>query len=65
LPNGYFGAYLLAYVPWLWYRVMDKRLLALEHIKGDLTKINIDPDNRDAIYRKYGQSANSGEAVTD
>lgn len=55
LPSGYFGAYLLAYVPWLWYRVMDKRLLQLEHIKGDLTKINIDADKRDAIYRQYGQ----------
>ncbi len=65
LPSGYFGAYLLAYVPWLWYRVMDKRLLELEHIKGDLTKINIDPDKRNVIYRKYGQSASSGEAVTD
>lgn len=55
LPSGYFGAYLLAYVPWLWYRVMDKRLLQLECIKGDLTKINIDPDKRNAIYRQYGQ----------
>jgi len=55
LPSGYFGAYLLAYVPWLWYRVMNKRLLQLECIKGDLTKINIDPDKRNAIYRQYGQ----------
>ena len=54
LPNGYFGAYLLAYVPWLWYRVMDKRLLALRHIGGDLSKINIDPDKRELLCRRYG-----------
>ena len=54
LPNGYFGVYLLAYVPWLWFRVMDKRLLALPHIKGDLDKVNICPDARPAIFLKYG-----------
>jgi alkane 1-monooxygenase len=48
--------YLLAYVPLLWYRVMDKRLLALEHIAGDLDKVNVDPSRRKALYEKYGQS---------
>ena len=56
LPNGYFGMYLLAYVPGLWYRVMDKRLLALEHIAGDLDKVNVDPSKKRALYEKYGQS---------
>ncbi|MDN5937672.1 MAG: alkane 1-monooxygenase [Salinisphaera sp.] len=55
LPNGYFGMFVLAYVPWLWYRVMDKRLLALPHIRGDLSKVNIDPAKRDAILARYGQ----------
>jgi len=55
LPNGYYGMYLLAYIPWLWYRVMDPRLLALPTIRGDLDKVNIDPDKRDAIYRRYGK----------
>ena len=36
LPNGYFGMYMLSYVPWLWFKVMDKRVLALPHIQGDL-----------------------------
>jgi alkane 1-monooxygenase len=53
LPNGYYGMYLLAYVPWLWYRVMDRRVLELPHINGDLAKVNIDPQRRDAIYAKY------------
>ena len=55
LPNGYFGVYLLAYVPALWFRVMDKRLLALGHVKGDLDKVNICPDARAAIFLKYGK----------
>ncbi len=55
LPNGYFGVYLLAYVPWLWFRVMDKRLLALPHIQGDLDKVNIDPDERGRILLQYGR----------
>jgi alkane 1-monooxygenase len=57
LPNGYFGSYLLAYVPWLWYRVMDKRLLSLAHVKGDLGKVNIDPASTRRIYAKYGNGA--------
>ncbi|MCR9186040.1 MAG: alkane 1-monooxygenase [Halieaceae bacterium] len=55
LPNGYYGMYLLAYVPWLWYRVMDPRLLALPHIRGDLGKVNIDPRKRAAIEARYGR----------
>jgi alkane 1-monooxygenase len=38
LPSGYFGMFLLAYVPPLWYRVMDPRLLAL--VDGDLERVN-------------------------
>ena len=54
LPNGYYGMYLLAYVPWLWFAVMDPRVLALPHIQGDLTKVNICPRKRDKILAKYG-----------
>ncbi|MDG1165787.1 MAG: alkane 1-monooxygenase [Porticoccaceae bacterium] len=54
LPNGYYGMYLLAYIPWLWYRVMDHRVLALPHIDGDLSKVNICPRKRDQIFAKYG-----------
>ncbi len=55
LPNGYFGMYLLAYVPSLWFHVMDPRLLSLPHIQGDLDKVNIDPDARASIFLKYGR----------
>lgn len=53
LPNGYFGAYLLAYIPWLWYRVMDPLLLALPHIQGDFRKVNVQPDQAERLMAKY------------
>jgi alkane 1-monooxygenase len=46
LPNGYTGMFPLAYVPRWWFRVMDARLLALKHIDGDLSKVNVDPRRR-------------------
>jgi alkane 1-monooxygenase len=55
LPNGYFGVYLLAYVPKLWFHCMDKRLLALPHVQGDLDKVNIDPAARPALFLRYGR----------
>lgn len=60
LPNGYFGMYLIAYVPWLWFRMMDKRLLALPHIQGDLSKVNLDPAKRDALIARYGAPTGAG-----
>ena len=51
LPNGYLGCYLIAYLPWLWFYIMDKRLLQLNHIKGDLTKINIHPQKKNTSRR--------------
>ena len=55
LPNGYFGVYLLAYVPKLWFRVMDKRLLALPNVQGDLDKVNIEPAARHSLFLQYGR----------
>ena len=54
LPSGYFGMFPLSYVPPLWFRVMDPRLLALPHVRGDLDKVNIDPRKRDRILARYG-----------
>jgi alkane 1-monooxygenase len=64
LPNGYFGVYLLAYVPWLWFRVMDRRLLALPHVRGDLDKVNIDPDARGRIFLRYGRDQMSEPVIS-
>jgi alkane 1-monooxygenase len=53
LPSGYFGAYLLAYLPPLWYRVMDPRLLALPQVAGDLGNVNVCPRRRKRLERRY------------
>lgn len=63
LPNGYYGMYLLAYFPSLWYHVMDPKVLALPHIEGDLNKVNIDPNKREAIYAKYNNRPTDALAV--
>lgn len=55
LPSGYFGTYLLAYVPKLWFRVMDKRLMALPQVDGDLDRVNIDPAARASLFLRYGR----------
>ena len=65
LPNGYFGMYVIAYLPWLWFRIMDPRLLALPHIDGDLDKVNIDPDARPSIFLKWGRDKMTEPTFTD
>jgi alkane 1-monooxygenase len=54
LPNGYFGMFLVALIPPLWYRLMDRRLLALPHIRGDLSRINVEPSRRARLAARYG-----------
>jgi len=59
LPSGYSGMFPLAYVPPLWFKVMDPRLLALPHVRGDMRKINIDPSAREAILKRYALAPQS------
>jgi len=54
LPNGYFGSFLLAWVPPLWFRVMDPKLLALPHVAGDLDRVNLDQARAAALRRRFG-----------
>jgi alkane 1-monooxygenase len=61
LPSGYATMIVLAYVPPLWRRVMDKRVLA--HYRGDVTRANILPRKRERILARYG-AADSGGSVT-
>jgi alkane 1-monooxygenase len=56
LPSGYFGMFTLAYFPRLWFRVMDQRLLALPHVRGDLSKVNVDPAARSRLESRYGDA---------
>jgi alkane 1-monooxygenase len=52
LPNGYAGMILVAYVPWLWFRLMDPKVV--QHYGGDLSRANIKPSIRGRILAKYG-----------
>lgn len=52
LPAGYASMITLAYVPPLWRKVMDHRVLA--HYRGDITRVNIQPGKRDRVLARYG-----------
>jgi len=52
LPTGYAGMILLALIPPLWSRVMDRRLLA--HYGGDVTRANIHPRAQRRLQARYG-----------
>ncbi|MEU4837583.1 alkane 1-monooxygenase [Nocardia testacea] len=52
LPSGYASMITLAYVPPLWRKVMDHRVLA--HYRGDITRVNIQPSKRDRVLARYG-----------
>ncbi len=55
LPSGYATMMALAMVPSAWRRVMDHRVL--EHYRGDITLVNIQPRKRDRILAAYGAPA--------
>lgn len=51
LPSGYFGMFTLAYVPPVWFAVMDKRLIAA--VGGDASCINFQPSARARLMADY------------
>jgi alkane 1-monooxygenase len=55
LPTGYAGMIVLAAIPPLWRRVMDRRLLA--HYGGDVTRANIAPRRRARVPAGHGGAA--------
>ena len=65
LPSGYAAMLLLAYVPPLWFKVMDKRLI--NHYKGDFSRIHVYEPKRQALMAKYGDYAKQQQdrAVAD
>jgi alkane 1-monooxygenase len=46
--------FLVAYLPPLWFAVMNPRLLAA--VEGDVLRINFQPAQREALCRRYGLS---------
>ncbi len=65
LPNGYFGMYMLAYFPPLWFKVMDQRLMALPHVDGDLDNVNIEPSAHPSIFLRWGRDKMEEPTYTD
>jgi alkane 1-monooxygenase len=51
LPNGYGLMIGLAYLPPVWRRVMDRRVV--EHYGGDLTRANLHPRHRDRLLERW------------
>lgn len=61
LPTGYAGMILLAYVPPLWRRVMDQRVI--DFYDGDVTRMNIHPRCRERVLARYGAADPAGTAA--
>jgi len=54
LPSGYAGMIMVAYLPWLWFRLMDPKVV--QHYGGDMRQANIKPSIRARILAKYGSA---------
>ncbi len=52
LPTGYAGMIVLAIVPAVWRRVMDRRVV--DHFGGDVALANISPRKRVTYLERYG-----------
>lgn len=53
LPSGYASMVLLAYVPPLWFRVMNPRVVA--HYGGDMRLANIQPSQRERVIAQFAR----------
>jgi alkane 1-monooxygenase len=53
LPGGYSAMFLMAYVPRLWFKVMDPKVI--DWADGDLSKVNVAPEAREALQARYPQ----------
>jgi alkane 1-monooxygenase len=51
LPTGYLGMFLAAYVPPIWFAIMDKRVIAATG--GDVDRINFLPGKRAKLIEKF------------
>jgi len=60
LPSGYAALLLLAYLPPLWFRVMDRRVLA--HYGGDAERANLQP-GREELYLKGSTASGGGSSA--
>jgi alkane 1-monooxygenase len=52
LPSGYAAMILIAYLPPLWFRLMDPKVV--EQHRGDMRLANIKPSIRERVLKQYG-----------
>ena len=62
LPSGYGAMILLAYVPAIWFRIMDKRVVA--HHGGDLGKAHLHAPRRAALLARWPRPAVASAPAT-
>ena len=65
LPNGYLGMFVLSWIPPLWFRIMDKRLMALPHVAGDLDRVNIEPRAKPSLFLRWARQKMSESTLPD
>jgi alkane 1-monooxygenase len=63
LPTGYAGMIVLALVPPLWRRVMDKRVVA--HFEGDVRLANVRPGRLDKLLATFPPPADPAHAKAE
>lgn len=51
LPNGYLGMFVLAYIPPLWFAVMNPRLV--KHVDGDSSRISFHEPAKEKLIQRY------------
>lgn len=54
LPSGYASMLIPAYIPSLWFKIMDPLVVA--HYNGDITQAHLYPPARERLLRKWGQA---------
>lgn len=54
LPSGYFSMFMLAYVPPLWFMIMNPRVASA--VGGDVRRINFQTGKRRTLLKKYGMT---------
>ena len=50
--SQYAAMLMVAYIPPLWFALMDKKVLA--HYDGDISRANLHPSKRQALLARYG-----------
>lgn len=55
LPSGYAALIPIAYIPCLWFRMMDHRVV--QHYAGDLRQAHLYAPKREALLRRYASPA--------